>query len=82
MENRVKTKPTKFSVGDAVLIKLPKIDRKSLDCKNLPCTITAIKPNNKYELACAHGILKIKSNGRDIQPSSGKFPKLSDHPKK
>ena len=55
-----KKKVRTFKVGDAVSVRIPRIDRAATDLHHLPCIVVARHRNKhfQYRLQCKYGLLK------------------------
>lgn len=69
-----------FEVGSVVVLSIPRIDRNIVDRPLLPCKIIE-KPNGKYRLGCASGILEVTYDANELNlVKTADFPELENIP--
>ena len=66
-------KTSNFNVGDTVSIFVPRIDRSGTDFSRIPGVITKVSGHKdiNYQIGTEHGILKVCSQGGDLQHYNG-----------
>ena len=76
-----KRKLIDFKIGDLVRIKIPKIDRFSIDRSSLPCKIMEKIKDKHYQLGCKYGILNVGYYSGELETlGTTTYPELDEIP--
>ena len=68
-------KVKKFSVGESVGLRIPRIDRTATDVHRLPCVIVKVvgKAQDMYRLRCSSGVLHKCYRADELEPFAGSY---------